>query len=660
MKDLRRALCAVCVGFGVSSAVPCSHAADAAEPNVLLIFADDLGYGDVQCYGGKVKTPNIDRLAAEGMRFSTAYLPASVCSPSRYSLLTGRYFWRNPRHPVKGVIGPSSPSAFNEGELTLQEMFRQRGYATSVFGKWHLGIGKDGADWGPHELKGGPLDYGFDTFFGTAANVNNAPRIYMKNRTFVGRKRGDKVAQVPRKDKPWKSELIPWDESALYKEDEVAGEVSKRLVRYIETAPKSKPLFIYYPTHIPHKPITPHAKFAGKTKFGAYGDFLLELDTYVGDVVAALEKSGRLDNTLIIFTSDNGGLNPMSEQHARKWHMDAMWQAQEAGHIINGPLNDGKHSVLDGGFRVPFIVRWPGHVPAGATSDELICTTDVMATCAAILDVELPADAAVDSVDLLPLWTGKSRSSGRNHVILDGADGTFAVRRGKWKFIEKNPKSKRRGSTSDQLYDVEQDIGETENLIAQYPELVKEMRRVLDDERKQAKGMNGVPYPRPASNPGGPPKPAGAVHYQEDFSKAAVGKPMAGWRSVIHGKNNSGDVSMSVVKQGMGKALRIQVKNMKGRWASIMAPEISAETGVKLQTTFKLKSSTGTRARFFVNTTDWTQLITHEFPLTGAPQTVTQAMPGPLQADAKVYFRLDLPNDADVVLESVEVTDVND
>jgi len=469
----------------------------AGRPNVVLIFADDLGYGDVQCYGGKVKTPNIDRLATEGMRFSTAYLPASVCSPSRYSLLTGRYFWRNPRHPVRGVIGPDSPVAFNEGELTIQEMFRQKGYRTAVFGKWHLGVGKDGVDWSVMEVDGGPLDYGFDTFFGTAANVENAPMFYVENRGFLGRKPGDEVVKVPRKDKPWKSIYKPWDESVIYKADEVSLEVTKRLVNYIETADADRPFFIYWPTHIPHKPITPHATFVGKSGVGLYGDFLLELDAYVGDVMGALKKTGQLDNTLIIFTSDNGGLNPRSEEFAMKWHMEPMWQAQEAGHIINGPLSLGKHDVHDGGFRVPFIVRWPGHIPAGKLSDQLICSTDVMATCAALLDYTLPADAAVDSVNLLPLWTGASESAEREYVVLDGADGTFAIRRGKWKYIEKNPKAKRHGSTEHQLYDLEKDIGETTNLIAQHPEVVKALRRILDRERSQAKGVNGVAYPRP-------------------------------------------------------------------------------------------------------------------------------------------------------------------
>jgi len=662
MKKMSRALVPICVLVVACCQVTFGDDAgengaekNATRPNVLLIFADDLGYGDVQCYGGKVRTPNIDRLAAEGMRFTKAYLPASVCSPSRYSLLTGRYFWRNPRHPVRGVIGPDSPSAFNDGELTLQEMFRKKGYRTAVFGKWHIGLGKDGVDWSEMEVEGGPLDHGFDHFFGTAANVENHPMFYIKDRRFLGRRPGDKVTKVPDEKRPWKSSYTPWDPSVIYKPDEVSHEVTRRLVEYIETAPRDKPFFIYWPTHIPHKPITPHKEFVGKTKFGSYGDFLLELDTYVGDVMAALKKVGQLDNTLIIFTSDNGGLNPLNEEHARKWHMDPMWEARVARHIINGPLNDGKHSVLDGGFRIPFIVRWPDWIPAGKTSDQLICSTDVMATCAAILDYTLPADAAADSVDLLPLWAGKSESSTRDYVVLVAPDETFAIRRGKWKFIEKNPKGRRRGSTEDQLYDVEEDIGETKNLIAQHPEVVKEMRRILDDERKQAKGINGLPYPRPSNKPKGRAKPAGALLYKEDFSKAVVGKPMGGWRSTVYGKDNSGDVEMSVVDLGKGKALRIQVKNMKGNWASIIAPEVAVKKGTKLQATFRTTSNAKRSARFFVNTPDWKQLITREFPLSGETQTITQEMPAPLQTEAMVYFRVDLPNDSDTLLEFVDI-----
>ncbi len=470
-----------------------------ANPNVIVIFADDMGYGDLQCYGGKIKTPHFDRLASEGMRFTNAYVPASVCSPSRYSLLSGRYFWRNPRHPQSGVIKPGDPIAFNPGELTIQKMFQENGYQTSAFGKWHIGMGENETDWTAYEIQGGPCDHGFDYFYGTAGNFGNIPQIFIENRTFTGRQKGDKVQQIRREDVPWKYNVIPWDESVIYKDDELAGDVNEQVVKYIENAPTDKPFFVYYPTHIPHKPITPNKRFSGQSGLGAYGDFILELDTYLGEVLQALKKSGRIDNTLIIFTSDNGGVNPENEAHAKKWGLEKYWDALAQGHDINGPFRHGKHFVQEGGFRVPFIVWWPGHIPAGRTSDQLICSTDIMSTCASLLDHELPADAAVDGLDMLPLWTGESQKSKRDYVILCASESTFAIRRGRWKFIEKNNHDlikAKPSSRSDQLYDLKNDCGEKNNLINDYPEVVKELRDILNKERSQVKGANGVKYPR--------------------------------------------------------------------------------------------------------------------------------------------------------------------
>ncbi len=553
------------------------------KPNVLLIFADDLGYGDVQCYGGKVKTPNIDRLAAKGMKFSKAYLPASVCSPSRYSLLTGRYFWRTPKHPTRGVLTPSHPSAFYEDELTLQKMFQNSGYKTAVFGKWHLGIGKEkGPDFRPLDIVGGPLDFGFDTFFGTAGNAENPPQFLIENRRFVGRKEGDKFIRHQRKDIPWKFRYEPWDESMRFKTDEVSNDTTESLLKYLENDSGDKPFFIYWASHIPHKPITPHKKFVGKSDFGPYGDFLLELDTNIGDALKILEKKGELDNTLIIFTSDNGGLNPINENFAKQWHMDEMWQAQQKGHIINGPLSLGKHDVLDGGFRVPFIVKWPGKIPAGRTSDELICSTDVMATCAAVLDYKLPENAGVDGVNLLPHWTGKSDSSTRNHVILDGSDGTFAVRRGKWKFIEKNTgKRVRQSGKKDQLYDVENDIGEKNNLMQQYPEIVKELRDLLDLERQQVKGLNGVPYPRPDQKHPSPQKKAngsvGNLLPEGGFEQMKGQSRPAGWIFKTFKKGTAiGTGSTEPVEESGNNALKVSCTG--GQW-TLMSRFADAQVG---------------------------------------------------------------------------------
>ncbi len=432
------------------------------------------------------------------MKFTNAYLPASVCSPSRYSLLSGRYWWRNPRHPSKGVIGPSSPSAFHKEEITMQSMLKGAGYQTYAMGKWHLGIGDKGlVDWSKMDIDGGPCDHGFDAFFGSAANAENAPKILIENRRFAKRKAGDQVITTPRKDMPWKSDIKAWDPSAIFRDDVISRQVTDRVIASIEDAPKDQPFFIYWPTHIPHKPITPHSKFKGSSKYGPYGDFMLELDAYVGEVIAALKEKQQLDNTLIIFSSDNGGLNPLNESFANKWGMKEMWKAQQEGHVINGPLNEGKHSMFDGGFRVPLIVKWPGKIKGNTSSDELVCITDLMATLASALDIELPPLAAPDSLDLSPLLMGKSQVSPRQHVVLGSPDGTFALRRGPWKYIEKNNKAKRRGSTEFQLYHIDNDIGERKNLIDQHPEVVADMQRILDQERSSIRGIAGAPSPRP-------------------------------------------------------------------------------------------------------------------------------------------------------------------
>ena len=644
-----------------------TKAEEACCPNVLLIFADDLGYGDVQCYGGKVRTPNIDRLAAEGMRLSKAYLPASVCSPSRCSLLTGRYFWRNPRHPARGVLGPSSPVAFNEGELTLQQMFQNKGYQTAAFGKWHLGIGKSGEfDFSQMEITDGPLDYGFDHFFGTAANGDNAPMFYIENRTFMGRQEGDKVVRKARTDIPWKFRYEPWDESVVYKLDELSQEVTGHLVDYIENTPADKPFFIYWPTHIPHKPITPHKNFVGKSGIGPYGDFLLELDTYVGDVLQALEKIGQLDNTLIIFTSDNGGLNPRNEKFAKQWHMDEMWQAEEEGHIINGPLSMGKHDVHDGGFRVPFIVRWPGHIPAGKTSDELICSTDVMATCAALLNYTLPAEAAVDSVNLLPLWTGKSKSSPRDYVILDASDGTFAVRRGPWKFIEKNPNSKRAGSTEYQLYDLEKDIGETTNLIARYPEVVKELRQLLDFERQQAKGINGVASPRP-----GKAKPVAAPVKKGTAPKSARtavnllpegsfdprwGETLSpGWKLKTFKKgDNIGSAKVESASDNGNTCLKFS--STGGVW-SLQSRDVVAAAGTTYTLTLRAKAlGKPTRAALFL-ISPWDLVEQKEVAVTASWKTYTLTVtPDNLGKGNNLLMRVDLSEAGSILIDDITLS----
>lgn len=360
------------------------------NPNVLIIFADDLGYGDLGCYGAtKLKTPNIDRLANEGVRFMNAYAPSSVCSQSRYGLLSGRYWWHSQLHPPKGVVAPAGPNVLLEkGVNPMPQMFKDNGYQTAGFGKWHLGFGtgsspKDRYDWNQPEIENGPLDVGFDYFYGIVANVTNEPSVYIENRNFVGRKKGDKFIINGNK-------ATPWSQGVLYKEDEVAGRVTSKTVEYIKNAKTDKPLLLYYSSIIPHKPITPAKEFIGSSECGIYGDFIHELDAQVGMLLNALEETGRLDNTLILFTSDNGAVVATDESFAQKWHLEPMWETYAAGHRSNGILRAGKHSVYEGGDRIPFIIRWPGRVPANEKSDGLFSLVDVFPSLCGLLNMAYP------------------------------------------------------------------------------------------------------------------------------------------------------------------------------------------------------------------------------------------------------------------------------
>lgn len=450
--------------------------AAASKPNVVVVLADDLGYGDTGCYGAtKIKTPNIDRLAQQGRRFTYAYTPGSVCSPTRYGLMAGRYCWREPRHHPTGVHAPGGPLLFDPDRLTLARLFQEHGYATGCVGKWHLGFGPGDNprvryDWSREEIKPGPLEVGFDCFYGMAANVGNQPRIYIENHRFVGRKPGDVVTMLGR------AEVKPWSPEAEYKEDHVAGDIARKAVEFIERS-KDKPFFLYFATNIAHNSITPAAEFAGSSACGPYGDFVQELDHHVGLVLAALDKAGIADNTLVLFTSDNGGVVADNERLA------AQWQARQAGHAVCGSLRGRKHSIYEGGFRVPFIVRWPGHVPPGTQSDTMFCLTDVLAACASLLGDKLPEGAGEDSFNALPAWKGQPNARVRESLVLDSAQGIFAIREGDWKLIVRNDslaaaggkKTRQFAENENQLFNLADDPAETKNLWNEKPDVVKRL-----------------------------------------------------------------------------------------------------------------------------------------------------------------------------------------
>ncbi len=471
------------IGCTVAASVVC---ADAQRPNVLVIFADDLGYGDVGCYGAtKLETPEIDRLAEDGMQFINAYAPSSTCSQSRVSLLTGRYWWRSPLHPSKGVIAPAGPNALLEkGVEPLPKFFQQNGYRTAAFGKWHVGVGygetyTERYDWNRPTIEGGPLASGFDYFFGLAANVTNEPSFYIENDTFVGRGPDDPIVVKGKK-------VTPWTPEVLYQQDEVGQDTARKAVEYIESAPTDKPLFLYFASTVPHKPITPAKAFIGSSECGLYGDFVHELDWQVGELVGALRRTGRLDNTLIVFTSDNGGVISRDATHAKKWKLEPMWEAYDAGHLSNGELREGKHAVFDGGSRIPFIVCWPQHIPAGKQSQSLLCLTDLYATFAELLDEPVP-DSAIDSLNFWQYWSGASDAAPRQNTPGRSSNSIFSIREGKWKYIEYDPENptKRTAENSDQLYDLENDPGELKNLFSQYPEIVERLKEKLSKVKPQ-------------------------------------------------------------------------------------------------------------------------------------------------------------------------------
>lgn len=429
---MTRTPCTFLVTLAVATAVVMSAAPlSAAAPsrlNIVYILADDLGYGDPGCYNpeSKIPTPNLDRLAREGVRFTDAHAPSAVCTPTRYGLLTGRYAWRT--RLQKGVLGPFSQPLITEKLLTVPMMLREQGYTTACIGKWHLGWGwpKPG-DGGKRDfsrpIPNGPTARGFDLYFGTDV-PNYPPYCFLENERTVGIPSA--AAPVGRDSFNIAGPMLP-----DWKLVDVLPGLEKRAVEYIAKAAKGdKPFFLYLPLTSPHYPVVPAAAFKGKSKAGDYGDFVVQTDHVVGEVLDALKKCGVADKTLVLFTSDNG------PEVTGEVNPGAYDRLKEFGHASMGTLRGTKRDAWEGGHRVPFLARWPGKIPAGTTCDETICHVDLMATLAALLDVKLPADAGVDSVNILPALLGETRKAPlREATVHHSAQGKFAIRRGDWVLI---------------------------------------------------------------------------------------------------------------------------------------------------------------------------------------------------------------------------------
>lgn len=488
----------------LANLVPVAVAAERL-PNIIVILSDDYGYGSAGCYGANpalVKTPHLDRLAKEGRRFTDGNTTSSVCSPTRYSLMTGRYSWRTSLK--SGVLGTFSPLHIETDRLNMASLLKKHGYTTAAVGKWHLGYGTadDSPKWRPDftaELSPGPLDLGFDYHFGVPANHGDLTGVYVENRFVYGLRSGKIPAHmkpsgpVPDTDnfqatytkedtESGKATILDLD-APRRKNDRVMAELTKRAATWIEKQPKDKPFFLYFTPVAVHNPITPDKDIAGQSAAGLYGDWIHELDRSVGGILDKLDQLGVAKDTLVLFTSDNGGVKVPSRTDSPQT------KALNAGLAVNGPLRGGKHSVWEGGFKVPFIVRWPGKAAAGSVCKEMISVADILATTAAIVGEKLPpaAKAAEDSRSFLPAILGDPAKPIREDVIVHSSDGVFAIRKGPWKWIEGVPvddikpgvRKSRAEEFKPQLYHTQDDPAETKDVSAQHPQVVKELAALL-------------------------------------------------------------------------------------------------------------------------------------------------------------------------------------
>lgn len=449
------------------------------KPNVLIIYADDLGYGELSAYGAdRVPTPHSDRLASEGLRFTDAYAAAAVCTPARYALLTGRYPWRT--WLKQGVVG-NTPSMFEWGEFTLPKLFKSAGYTTAAIGKWHIGFGERGAkdlNWN-EDLPKGPVDcVGFDYFFGNSVSHFFPPYVYIENQRVVNLDPADPLSLVWPKGKPPQQK---GGEAATYEQEDAGPEFARRVCDYLREN-KDQPFFLIYNAIEPHTPFTAHPDFQGKSELGSYGDFMLQFDHGVGRILDTLDELGLTENTLVILTSDNGGISTRNGHLVR-----ALADAGVDEYLPNAPLRGDKGDFLEGGFRIPFLIRWPGVVAPGSESDAIIVQTDLMASFANLLEVDIPTGAAEDSRDVLAALKGGAAPD--TPVVLQSRAGHLALRQGDWIYLDGNNSGDYDTldgvsvDTPGQLYNLKEDLHEDDNLYRQYPERVAAMQQTLAEIR---------------------------------------------------------------------------------------------------------------------------------------------------------------------------------
>lgn len=501
--------CVVLVAaFAMACVVGSAAGADSPiRPNIVVIMADDLGYGDVSCYGATaLQTPNIDRLAENGLRFTSGYCSASTCTPTRYSLLTGTYAFRR---RGTGIAPPNSPALIQPGTETLASLLKRAGYRTAVIGKWHLGLGgPDGPDWNGG-LKPGPLEIGFDHCHLLPTTNDRVPQVYVRDHHVLNLDPADPLWVGRRKPSPdhptgithRKTLRMDWSHghnqtihngigrigfytgghAARWRDEDLADEWVNRSIEWIEQN-QDHPFFLFFASHDLHVPRMPHERFQGKTKLGFRGDSIIQLDWCVGELVKTLDRLKLSDNTLIVFCSDNG---PVLDDGYKDGAVE-----KNGDHRPSGPFRGGKYSVLEGGTRTPFITFWPGRIDPGE-SDEMVCTIDLAASLAALTGVTLPADACLDSFDVSGALLGRSGARGRDHLVQqdNGQGGNFGLRVGRWK-LQRHDSRRARNVELElvntpvsryRLYDLDSDPGETTDVTEQHPDVADRLIAQLND-----------------------------------------------------------------------------------------------------------------------------------------------------------------------------------
>ncbi|MFT5126171.1 MAG: arylsulfatase A [Candidatus Omnitrophota bacterium] len=478
-----------------------AQASFAAKPNIVIIYTDDQGYGDVSCLNpdAKFQTPNMDRLAREGIRFTDGHSSDTVCTPSRYGLLTGRYSWRT--ELKRGVFGAERACLIVEGRMTLATMLRDQGYQTAMVGKWHLGMDfpgeRDSRDW-TQPVQDMPLDKGFDYFWGIPASMNYGVLAWFEGRyakvppTQYTQKKPNKIALAdyrimppyddlkPPKDKPDGNGNIKGtlEIAPDFVDSACLTRFTDQAISWMDTNQGGKPFFLYLPYTSPHKPVIPLPEFRGQGEAGAYGEFMIETDHHIGRILKFLDDAKLADDTLIVLTSDNGPETTWKER------------VKLYKHDSSGEFTEGKRSIYEGGHRVPFIVRWPAGIQQpGRACDRPVCQTDLLATFAELLNVKLPNDAGEDSDSFYASLLDPEASRDRVPMIHHASNGRFAIRDGQWKLIMEEKKSAR------QLYDLSSDPGEQKDLIKSQPERARDLAKKIRAMVENGRSTSGKPVP---------------------------------------------------------------------------------------------------------------------------------------------------------------------